>query len=415
MTLSREAVTVDFDHHRPAQEIEPDDAVADLRERCPVAWTEAHGGYWVVTKYDDVSRVMKDFRSFSSTSGVTIPPVPFGENGLLDMDPPRHTRYRRALNPTLTKQVVETQVRARLEHWTDIFIDRVIEDGRCDLMYDIAVPIPAAVTLEWLGWDSRHEWWRIAEAWHDIFGRPVEDPRWERANEAVVWFSERIAEELERRRAEPKDDPLTLIALLEEDGELIPLQQAVSLARLLVAGGIDTTTSVIGSALVYLHSHPDLRERLAAEPELWPTAVEDFVRRYTPARNPARLCVHEVEVGSCKFEPGDWVLPSLASANQDADAFDRPLEVTPERSLNKHVGFGTGVHRCIGQHLARAEFIHVVSTVLARMPDYQVLEEELVAYSRQSEAAGWMKAPATFTPGTKLTADSDDVLLALEL
>jgi cytochrome P450 len=410
MPRSRDEVTVDFDHHLPLEAADPDEALADLQRACPVAWTEANDGYWVVTRYTDVDRVLKDYRFFTSNGGITIPKPRYGESALVDYDPPRHTAYRRPLNATLTREFVAERVQSRIEHWTDVCLDRVIEAGRCDLMYDIAVAIPAAVTLEWLGWENRDEWWGIGEAWHDMLSRPFGDPRYEHGTGVVSWFDGRIREELDQRRAEPRDDPLTTVALMEVDGKPIPPEHGVSIVRILIGAGVDTTTSLIGSALVHLHFHPDQRRRLQSEPGLWPTAAEEFIRRFTPARNISRTCVQEVELGGCTIAPGERVLASIWSGNLDGEVFDDPLEVTLDRSPNAHLGFGSGVHRCIGLHLARAEFLHVASSVLQRMPDYRVVENELVRYARQSEVHGWMKAPAVFTPGVKVRPDSQDAL-----
>lgn len=402
MPKKRDEVTVDFDHLRPSRALNPDLAYAELRHGCPVAWTDAHDGFWVVTGYDDVARVTKDHRHFSTSKGITIPPPPYGESALIDFDPPKHTGYRRFMNPTLSREFVEESLKPRIEHWTNVFLDRIIEAGRCDLVYDIAVTIPAAVTMEWLGWDKEDEWWPIAKAWHDLMARPLGDDGFLHAAEVVAWFDTRITEELDRRRQVPLDDTLSQVANMDINGEPVPENHGLSLVRLLVGAGVDTTTSLIGSALVHLHFYPEDRRRLTEEPELWTLATEEFLRRYPPAVTVARNCIQQTELSGCPIEPGDWVLASISSANKDAKMFDQPLTFDAERTPNRHLSFGTGVHVCLGQHLARVEFEVVLRTVLARLPDYRILEDELIDYSRQSPITGWMKAPAVFTPGTKV-------------
>jgi cytochrome P450 len=142
------------------------------------------------------------------------------------------------------------------------------------------------------------------------------------------------------------------------------------------------------------------------QPELWETATDEFLRRYTPARTVARTCTEETELGGCAIAPGDRVLAVLSSGNQDGQAFPDPVNVVLDRTPNKHLSFGAGVHRCMGMHLARAEFRHVVSAVLTRMPDYRVAEDGLIEYGRQSSVSGWMKAPATFTPGPRVRSET---------
>jgi cytochrome P450 len=220
--------------------------------------------------------------------------------------------------------------------------------------------------------------------------------------DTITWLDERISEQLHERRRDPRQDPLTELALMEVDGEPIPHRRAVTIARVLIAAGIDTTGSAIGSSLVHMHFHPELRERLQREPELWPVATEEFIRRFTPARYMARTCTRDMEFSGVEFKAGDRVFASLTSANQDEGAFERPLDVSFDRESDRHMSFGMGVHRCLGMHLARAEFTHVVSQTLKRIPDYVVDDDQLVLYSRQSDVTGWMQAPATFTPGARV-------------
>jgi cytochrome P450 len=409
MQKTRAEVTVDFDHHRPARVLNPDLAYAELRHSCPVAWSEAHGGFWLVTEHKDVERVTRTHQLFSTREGITLPTPPYGQSALIDFDPPKHTAYRRAMNPVLSREAVQMQLKPRIAHWTDVFIDRIIEAGHCDLVYDIAVAIPTAVTMEWLGWSNQDDWWKFGKAWHDLMGRPLGDPGFIHASEVIAGFDTSIAEELADRRSKPRGDALSHVANLEIEGERIAENDAISLVRLLVGAGVDTTTSLIGSALVHLHFYPDDRRRLSEKPELWATATEEFLRRYSPIRTVMRTCVQETELGECPVKPGEHVLAGISSANLDANAFPEPLRFDLERTPNRHVSFGTGVHMCLGMHLARAEFEIVLRRVLERIPDYRIAEDELIEYSRQSSVSGWMTAPANFTPGRKILPENQAV------
>jgi cytochrome P450 len=316
-------------------------------------------------------------------------------------DPPTHTVYRRALNPTLSRETVQTVLVPRVDHWTDVFIDRVIEAGECDLMYDIAVPIPTAVTLEWLGLEDQEEWWMVGDAWHNIFSRAQASPHFQKAFETISWFDTRISDELTARRANPRDDVLSQIVAIEIDGRPIPHDDAVSIVRILIGAGVDTTTTLLGAAFVHLHYYPEDRRRLMHEPELMASATEEFLRRYPPTRTMFRTCVKETVLGDVAIQPGEHVLTSILAANMQDDTFPDPLAFVPDRTPNRHLSFGMGVHKCLGMHLARAEFIQIMHQVLARMPDYAVREDELVDYSRQGTMTGWITAPATFTPGPR--------------
>lgn len=409
MTGTRDDVTVDFDPHRPAQLLNLDLACAELRHTCPVAWSEAHGGFWILTAHEDVRQAGLNSRAFSTTGGVVLPPPPYGDTALINFDPPEHTPYRRAMNPGLSLQAVNEKIRPRIEYWTDLFIDRVIETGSCDAVYELAVAIPTAVTMEWLGWDNQDEWWQLGKAWHDLQGRALNSVAYLRAAEIVSAFDGRIAEELAMRAAQPRDDEMSRILAVEIEGAPIPREHVISLVRILVGAGVDTTTSLIGAALVHLHFNPDERRRLAEAPELWKTATEEFLRRYPPSRALVRTCVQEVEVGGQILKPGDFIYAPITSANQDHHIFDEPLRFDMERTPNPHLSFGAGVHKCLGMHLARAEFEIVMQKVLERLPDYRMIEDQLLEYSRQSTINGWMKAPMTFTPGARILNDRVNV------
>jgi cytochrome P450 len=407
MQTSKADVTVEFDHHCPISQRDPDDAYAELRESCPVAWTESHGGFWIVTRYQDVHRILREYKNFSSRSGMAIPAHRGVDIGIpVQLDPPEHSRYRRAMNPFMTKDAVEALL-PRIRHWTTRYIDRVIERGECDLAYDLAVPIPGAITLEWVGWDAEDEWDRISEAWHDLLSYPLEHPRTIRSHENLAWFSQRIAEELDKRREQPRDDILTYVAQLEIEGEPISDARAVSMVTVWVAGGVDTTTTFMLAGLLHLLRNPEHRKRLADEPDLWETAMDEILRRYPPTRTTTRTVVNEVEVGGVVMQPGDLILVSLSGANDDPGQFRDPLEIDLQRTPNKHVAFGMGPHRCVGMHLARQEFRVVVGEILRRLPELEVRDGAIAAYERQSEMRGWTSVPITFTPGER--SDAGDI------
>ncbi len=416
MTRDKSEVTVEFDHHQAASVMPPEMVDTWMQQQCPVAWTEAHGGYWYLTGYEDTDRMAKEWRTFSTTEGIIHPPPPYGHVAMVDDDPPVHTAFRRALNPTLSREKVENELRPRIEYWTNVFIDRVIEQGHCDLIYDIAVPIPGAVTLEWLGFEDREEWWRIGSAWHDLQGRPIESEEFQRAAETIGWFDGRIAEELEARKATPREDTLTDVVNIEIDGKPLEMADAVSLVRILLGAGVDTTTSLLGSALVYLHHTPEHRQQLAEDPSLWPDATEEFLRRYPPNRTLTRTCVQETQVGEFTIKPGEKVLSSITAANHDASVFPDPMVLKLDRKPNRNLAFGSGVHRCLGMHLARAEFVETMQAVLRRMPDYVVVEDRFVRYTKQANLVGWMTVPARFTPGERVypADEAADVVAALD-
>lgn len=398
----KEDVTVDFDHHRSVIDAPPETVYAELRRDCPVAWTEHHGGYWVISTYEDLRRAFTNWRVFMQRGGPAIPSYP--HVGVpTDLDPPEHMPYRRLLNPLLSRAVVHAELRPRIEYWATHFIDKVIEQGECDLVYDLALPIPGAVTLEWAGWENREEWPRISEAWHNLTSYPPGDERRERALGSVAWFESRIAEELEEHRRRPRSATtvLSYAARMEIDGKPVPEERAVSFVEMAIAAGVDTTTSLISAALVHLDNDHDHRQRLVDQPELWENATDEFLRRFPPVRAVARTLGADTTVGGCTMKAGERVLLANGSGCHDEAVVADPLDVVLDRTPNKHLAFGLGMHRCVGMHLAREEFMVTTRAILERMSDYQLDISKLVPYPDQGLISGWISLPATFSPGSR--------------
>lgn len=403
---TKQEVTVHFDHHRDANEVDPDEAYAELRSRCPFAWSDQQGGFWVTTRYADASEVSKSYKRFDSRDGFGIPSLFEERINPSELDPPEHTRYRRVLNPLLTPEAVAT-VKPTMEKWTDYYLDRIIEAGECDLVYDIALAIPAAVTLDWLGWDDQDESIRIGIAWHHAFGMPIGDKLHQQAQDDLVWLQGRIAEQLEERAANPRDDVMTILLNHEFATGPISQQGAAELVHVLIAGGVDTTTSLIGQTFVYLYEHPEQRAYLREHPEeenreLWDSVTDEFLRRFAPIRATGRTVRGDHEFRGFELKDGERILSSLCAANLDPEVFPDPETVDFNRDASGHLTFGKGIHKCAGQHFARAEFRTVVSRTLARLGEYDVDLSRSKVYERQSETSGWATVPATFVPGERV-------------
>jgi cytochrome P450 len=401
---------VDFDHMTPISVIDPDANWRALREAAPVAWTEAHGGFWAVSRHEDVARVFKDHKTFSSarTPAIdgtphTIPPVP----GLVaqvpeELDPPDFHPIRRLLNGVLSPKVVAT-MQPTVEYWVTRFVDDVIEQGECDLVYDLSSPLPGAVALGWLGFPES-DWRWISQAYHDFLGYDPDHPRAQAAFRAVGTLDALILDLIDQRRAAPQDDVISYLIAQEVGGAPITVETVHGMVSLLIGGGVDTTSSLMTSTLVHLSEHHDQRARLTADPSLWETATEEFLRRYPPIRAHARTVTQDVEVGGCPMRAGDRVLISERSACHDEGAFPEAGEVILDRFPNRHVAFGLGIHRCPGMHLARLQYRELMTQILERMPDYVVDAGQIAQYPVQGSVAGWANAPATFTPGARRLA-----------
>jgi cytochrome P450 len=396
---------LDFDLFSATTREGSDEAWRAAREQYPVAWTARNGGHWIVCGYEATATAFRDWEHFSSArTNPEYCAITFGDSRIPllvpeEVDPPEWYALRRILAELLSPRAVE-QLRPRIRRWVTHYVDEIIESGRCEFVRDITCPVPAAVTLEWLGFPAS-EWQAISAAFHDVAAYPKGSAEFVRAGAAFVPLMARISEELEARRRAPRDDALTAIAYHEIGGVPIANDVAEALVFNTVGGGVDTTTSLIGSALLHLCQSPEDRRRLFESPDLLSTATEEFLRCYPPARTHARTVSVDVELAGCPMRKGDRVVLSEISADRDEAAFPDAERFVIDRLPNRHLSFGVGIHRCPGSHLARIEFAETIEAILTRMPDFAIDFDDVVEYPGWSMIGGWERIPATFTPGPR--------------
>jgi len=400
---------IELDHHAPAYAADPAGALRALRESCPVGWSPRYDGFWALTRYEDVSRVLNDAATFSSHHdeepespfrGVTIPPPPMRFIPV-EMDPPEFFAYRRLLNPMFSPASVDA-LRPRMTTFADFCIDRVLASGQIDLVYDLASPVPAMVTLELLGLPTG-DWQRYSTTYHDMVAFAPGTPQLLAAFASAGAIKAELAALVAERRGDPgrtRQGGIDDLVDARIDGEPIPDTRLVDIINLILAGGIDTTTGAAAGALVHLSEHPDLRQRLIDEPDLVETACEEFVRWVTPTPVLARTATCPVTIGGQEVGEHERVMANLFAANRDPSAFDHPDDVVLDRTPNRHAAFGFGIHRCVGANLARAELHAMVTRVLERIPDFRVDTGRARRYHTAGVQNGWITVPATFTPAT---------------
>lgn len=248
------------------------------------------------------------------------------------------------------------------------------------------------------------EWHDFADPFHKMTYTYPGDPEFLDTIRGLDHFMNRVDEEIALRRKEPRDDLLGYMAAGTIDGKPLESDYIRNMALNILAGGVDTTTALTTHALIHLARHPEHRARLIAEPSLLATAREEFLRYFSPIHGLGRNAVEDVEVNGWQFRKGDRVLLAYASANRDPDVFENADSVNLERSPNRHVAFGSGIHCCVGSFLARMMFDTMVTEVLTRIPDYKLVEESLEPYGSIGRVNGWKHAVATFTPGRKVGA-----------
>jgi cytochrome P450 len=401
MSRSPGKPVIEFDHLSARYAADPLSVYREMRSRCPVAWTDAHDGFWVTSTYADVFAASRDDRTFSSRNGVVIP----SESGLhllpIEVDPPELRAYRRAMNPAFHPRAVARLIPEfeRLAAWC---IDQVIESGHIDLVADLASPVPAMATLLLVGLPVA-DWERYAHAFHGLVAYAPGTPQYAEALQLVVGISAALRSEIAERRSHPRDDLLSTLTQVEVEGRRLTDDEVTSILITTLGGGIDTTTALIANALVYLHDRPEHRARLARDESFMTSFCEEMLRYFSPVQGFARTVTEDTDLGGCALRRGDRVFLSWAAANHDPLVFDQPEEIIPERFPNRHTSFGVGAHRCVGSTLARSEFSVVVREVLIRMPDYE-LGDGAVRYSNIGTANGWHHLPARFTPGSRAGA-----------
>ena len=366
----------DFDVLDPGYIADPFGVWDDLRSHCPIAHTDRRGSNWLPTRYEDVTAIAHDIEHFSSLKVAVIPVGedegedggggPQLEYGLppISSDPPLHTWTRRLLLPWFSHRRVESYV-ALTRDLCQNLLRGFVNDGHADAAADYAQQIPVRVIAHILGVssdmsDSFTGWVR------DILEFGDDPERRTHGSEELLGY---FVSQLELRRHDPGDDLLSELLRTEVDGAPVPDSIVLGIAALVLIAGVDTTWSAIGSSLWHLATHPEDRERLVAEPDLMPTAIEELLRAYAPVTM-ARVVTGDIEYGGCPMKEGDKVLMNFPAANRDPEAFDHPDAVLLDRALNRHVAFGSGIHRCAGSNLARMELRVALEEWLACIPRF---------------------------------------------
>jgi cytochrome P450 len=369
---------VQFDHYDETIARDPFPVLADLRARCPVAHSDAHGGFWVVTRYADVETVTHDPATFSSRH--TSIPAEFGLGDFVippvQLDPPEHTRVKRLLARAFVPSVV-TPYEPFVRGYVVDLLESLRGERSFDAAHDFARRVPTALVSQLLG---------APEAVDDMVGwvdRMLEQAATDRdaaitAGMEVFGF---VAGLVERRKLEPGTDLLSRFLGEEVDGERLTEEEVTLAGVLMVIAGIDTTQHTLGSAIHHLATHPEDQDRLLADPRLLEPAVEEFLRAFAPV-TPARVVAQDTDALGTTMRRGEMLLVSLPSANRDESVFERAGEVLLDRSPNRHLAFGSGIHRCLGVNFARMELRVALGEFVARVSPFVLSESVEIVWTR---------------------------------
>ena len=397
-----QAVAAAFNHHSTDIMSEPFEMFRAFRERCPVAHSEQHGGFWMLSRYEDVFNAALDYETFSSADGVGIPKQSIFPMYPIDIDPPEQTAFRRLLNPKFEPLYV-SRLEPFMQEVAHALIDGVIGRGECDIAQEVCFRFPAVASLTFIGVPEEDRAF-MAHVVHDLIYL-----RDEAAASAARQHRDYIFAMVEaRRRAEPQDDVLSALIDGELSGRHLDTEEIYRALSVILFGGLDTTASVMINALWIMDQQPAIRHRLLAEPELWDTAVEEFVRLTSPNQALKRILTCDTTLHGVTMPRGDNVMLLWGSACRDAEKFDAADDCRIDRSPNRHLGFGIGAHKCLGIHFARASVKNFLMVALERLPDYRVVEGFVPEYAC-AETRTVKRLPIRFTPGPPRNQTKGDV------
>lgn len=379
-----------------AQEIHP--TLARMRAQCPVTHSDERGGFWVVTRYEDVLRVAQDWETFSSELGVAIPDTKMVTPAIPEhIDPPLHREYKRLISAWFTPAVVQPYEAPTRDLITRL-IDEVIEAGTCDFMADIAQPFPGLTLFDLVLNAPPEQVTQVADLAQRASVPTNPDSR-ECWQALTAWITDFVAT---RREQEPVGDVVDAILAAEIEGRPVTETEIHGLILLLILGGLETTAGALGQFMLRFCREPEIPALLRRQPELVPAAVEELLRLEDPFIAIGRTVRHDTEIDGHAIKAGEKVLISWASANRDEAEFPRPDAFDVGRERNRHITFGAGPHRCAGSNLARLNLRIAVHELVQRLHDIRLLEPESALPFHTAFNRSALAMPLSFRPGPRL-------------
>jgi cytochrome P450 len=379
-----------FHYWNPEVQDDPNPFFDKLRGGCPVAWSERFEGFWVLSKYEDVYRAYQEPGTFSSY------PNPIPAEGMgnarpvipVEIDPPDHTGYRNILAPLFTAHRIRP-LEAKITAHARELVAGIKAKGACDYATEFAKVLPTRVFLDMMGWPVSDapmflEW--FDKLMRDIPGDPegTQKQKLETGMALYMYFGQEVhkREGIEPKRGDDADfiDWLRGATFDNGSGQPRPLEalEILDCIFIVLLAGLDTTQGVLSLSMEFLANNPDYRRQLLDEPDLLPSAVEEFLRWYAPVL-PGRRMTKDLELHGVTLKEGDRVMLGTGSACRDADEFGETAgEVDFRRKPNRHIAFGVGAHRCLGSHLARLELQTSIREWLREIPEWYIPEGAVI-------------------------------------
>jgi cytochrome P450 len=366
----------DFDPLEPEDFDSPYSVYRRLRRECPVAHSDAWGGFWALMKHQDVAEAASDSRTFITSKQNVVPKVAFtGRRPPLHLDPPEHTPYRRALAPLLTEKRVARFEPVIREICRELLAPMVARGGG-DICEEFSARMPIRVFAHWMNLPQA-EVMRLAEVGrrYNIAVQSNDESATKETSLLLYALARAVVAERKRAPLDPSEDATSALLAVRIDGQALPDEMIVGTIRQVLVVGIIAPTVVIGSIVVHLARDPALQSKLRANVELAPVAIEEFLRLYTPYRGFARTATRDVDLHGRTIPAGEPIALVYASANRDEEVFEEAESFRLDRpNLRDSLAFGRGTHNCPGAALARLEL--------------RVALEEILGHTRGLRLAG---------------------------
>ncbi len=350
-----------------------------MRESQPVFYNQQRER-WFVFRYAEVEQVLNNTAVFSSARQPA-------QTNLLNMDPPQHRRFRALVTQAFTPRAV-AQLADRIVQIVTTLLDNVAPGGMIDVIDHLAYPLPVIVIAELLGIPQEDR--TLFKAWSDEVIESMENQ-----NEQMNDYFLRV---IEARRKHPQNDLISVLLNAQIDGQHLTPSELLGFCILLLVAGNETTTNLIGNALLCFDEHPDVLQHLRAEPEAIPTAIEEVLRYRSPIQCTARIALRNIELGDQQIQAGQRVVAMIGSANRDEAQFPDPERFDISRTPNRHLAFGHGIHFCLGAPLARLEAKIAISLLLQRFHELRRVDDGPLEPIESPLVSGVKHLPMTFRP-----------------
>lgn len=401
---------IEFDHHTPEFGENQEERFAELRSGCPMAFTDAHGGYWVASTYEHARRILSDDENFTvekSADGLrggklipTAPHAPAILPGSLDGE--AHDRLRKPLRSVFSKRSVEESVGPIARRVAEQLVDGLVDKEEFDFAHDYSFRLTVASIFEFVGIevDDREKFILMLE---DAFAIDPEaggerDALASSTSQQFKDAEEIVRRDVQARAAEPCGD---LLSHMIDPSTGLTEDEVVNLALSMVLGGVRTTASTLDNIVVHLQEHPDLRAELVTDPGKIPDAVEELARLAAVTPLVARTAVTDQEFGDVHVAAGERVAALICSANRDEARFPEGGQVKLGRKDGLHLSFGVGMHYCLGIWLAHMELRIALEVLLRRMPEFEVVLDRAQRYRLVGVNNGFTALPVRPGPAAK--------------